>query len=218
MDFFDRLLDNELVWFPEIGFGYYPVKDAPYDRQYFDRYRKQDWTAVGDALNDTRVAMVKRHASHLIDPILCDVGIGGGRFVVEAGKALKRIRVRGFDVNPCAVQWLSEHGLLRDPNSDRTEIATFWDSLEHIHDPSVLLRNVSELVFVSIPIFRDAEHIKGSKHFRKDEHCLYFTRGGFIRFMTEHGFALLEVNTMEQAAGREDIESFAFVRVRDERV
>lgn len=215
MEFLNKLSRNELQWFPEVGFGYFPVTATPYDERYFDNYRRWDWTAIGDALNEARVSLVSRHTTTMHDALLCDVGIGGGRFVADAGKKLRNLRVRGFDVNPSAVSWLSSHGLLKDPNADMVDVATFWDSLEHILDPAPLLKNVRKLAIVSLPIFTDAAHVLRSKHFKKEEHCLYFTRGGLIRFMDEQGFSLLEVNTMEQEAGREDIESFAFERVRD---
>lgn len=208
----EDLAMRELVWVPEHGIGHYPVEAQPYNDAYWDRYRKWDWTVVGDQLNAARVGMVTRHtkAAH---EIVCDVGIGGGRFVTEIAKALPSATVRGFDVNPAAVTWLSDTGFFIDPYAGPVASATFWDSLEHIHEPGPLLANVRKFAFVSIPIFKDAEHIKASKHFRKDEHVWYFTRAGFIWFMRQHGFSLLEVNTMEQECEREDIESFAFERV-----
>lgn len=215
MKLFQQLAERNLVWLPEIGIGYYPVTDTPYDASYFDQYRKWDWTAIGDQLNAARVDLVRRHTGGLHGALICDVGIGGGRFVAEAAKAFPGDRVRGFDVNPVAVEWLKANDYFKDPNSEAVDVATFWDSLEHILDPEPLLKNVRKFAIVSIPVFTDAEHIKRSKHFKKSEHCLYVTRGGFIRLMDEYGFALREVNTMEQQAGREDIESFVFERVRD---
>jgi hypothetical protein len=40
---------------------------------------------------------------------------------------------------------------------DRTpvDVACFWDSLEHIHNPTPLLQNVRRWVFTSLPIFRN---------------------------------------------------------------
>ena len=137
---------------------------------------------------------------------MVDIGIGGGRFVTEHPNA------KGFDINPEAVAWLQWTGNWVDPYSSIVEAATFWDSLEHIHDPRPLLRNVRRYCFVSLPIFKDCNHILRSKHYRQDEHCWYFTRRGIVLFMKAFGFEQIKVCTMEQACGREDIETFVFGR------
>lgn len=191
-----------LLWMPQIGIGWYPVTAQPYDEAYFEKYLGYDQTPVGDALTKCRLDLVDRY--HLGSVV--DVGIGGGRFVSEHHDAW------GFDVNPVAVAWLKSHGKYLDPRRSKVQAACFWDSLEHIHDPRSILDNVLRYVFVSLPIFKGCDHILSSKHFRTDEHCWYFTRNGFRRFMGRFGFEMIEESTMEQDAGREDILSFAFVR------
>jgi hypothetical protein len=81
-----------------------------------------------------------------------------------------------------------------------------------------LLANVREWVFVSLPIFRDAEHALRSKHFKPDEHCWYFTRNGLVFAMQTCGFALVSESNVETDLGREDIGTFAFRRVSDDRL
>ena len=49
--------------------------------------------------------------------------------------------------------------LLVDPYVVPFEAMTLWDVLEHIPDFQALLANVREWLFVSLPIFRDAEHV-----------------------------------------------------------
>jgi len=201
---FESLSESHLQWLPELGIGWYPVTEAPYDAAYWARYRRQDATETGAALTRARCALVSRHLMGRPGTVV-DIGIGGGRFVEASG-------ARGFDINPAAIDWLQTNDRWFDPYSAPFHAATFWDSLEHIHDPAPLLANVRGVAFVSLPIFSGPEHIVRSKHFRKDEHCWYFTRAGFIDFMDRHGFRMLEVNVMEQHCGREDIESYAFAR------
>lgn len=191
-----------LQWLPELGIGWYPVDDQPYDAAYWERYRKMDQSSSGELLTQMRSDWVAQHAS---TSDLCDIGIGGGRFTEEVSQA-------GFDVNPSAIDWLKTNGFWRNPYVERFSSLTFWDSLEHIADPRPLLEQIRTWAFVSIPIFKDSEHILRSKHFRKDEHCWYFTRAGFQSFMKMHGFECRGVSIMEQNAGREDIETFAFRR------
>lgn len=139
------------------------------------------------------------------DGRVIDIGIGGGRFVSDRP-------CFGYDINPLAVDWLKHLGLYRDPYVHSFDAATFWDSLEHIHDPSPLLKNVRRWAFVSTPIYRDAEDVLQSKHYKPAEHCWYMTSKGINRFMGMFEFELVEANTMEQAAGRQQIETFVFRR------
>lgn len=192
------------MWFPEIGVGWYPVIAQPYDLRYWERYLALDRTPCGEALTRMRREFVAKHW----DGALVDVGIGGGKFVTD------RPQTFGYDVNPHAVAWLRSLGQYEDPTRERIAAASFWDSLEHIHDPSAILNNIERFAFVSIPILKDCEDVLASKHFRRDEHCWYFTAAGLGRFMGQFGFACIDQNQMEQAAGREQIETFAFQRVR----
>lgn len=197
------LAADRLQWFPQVGIGYFPVQAAPYDAAYWERYRKMDRTPAGDALTAARLRLV----SEYFNGDVVDVGIGGGRFVED------RPRTRGFDVNPEAVAWLKGTARWADPYEGPVDAVTFWDSLEHIHDPTPLLANVQFYAFVSCPIFKDPGHALRSKHFRPDEHCWYFTAAGLQWLMLRHGFTMLEYNTMEQDAGREDIGTFVFGRI-----
>ncbi|VVE82614.1 methyltransferase domain-containing protein [Pandoraea sputorum] len=199
---FDSLRRNELQWLPERGIGWYPVVDSPYDSTYWERYRRMDDTDVGRRLTQARIHWVMTFYAGAI----CDIGIGGGRFVSESG-------ARGFDVNPDACSWLRARGSWQSPYEESVNAATFWDSLEHIHDPSPLLSNVRQWAFISLPVFEGPDHVLRSKHFRKDEHCWYFTEVGLIQFMLEHGFEMMGSSVMEQLAGREDIRSYAFRRI-----
>ena len=76
--------------------GFHPRPPMDYTGPYFEKYQALDATPMGEALTRARMEMVKRH----IDPAsVLDVGIGGGRFVEEAG-------CFGYDVNELANVWL----------------------------------------------------------------------------------------------------------------
>jgi len=138
---------------------------------------------------------------------LLDVGIGSGAFI----DARKR-RTTGYDVNPCGIGWLRDRNLLVDPYSAPFNAASMWDVLEHMPDYPALLANVREWLFLSLPIFTDAEHVLRSKHFKPDEHCWYFTRDGLVWAMKCEGFSLVSESMIETELGREDIGTFAFRR------
>ena len=203
-----------LTWWLQHGIGYYPVEagHAPYDQDYFDSFDRNAQTELGRALMQARVNFVERHYRGT----LIDVGIGSGAFV-----ELRNQRGRstyGYDVNPAGLAWLEQRMLLVDPHLVSFDAVTLWDVLEHIPDFQSLLANVREWVFLSLPIFRDAEHALHSKHFKPDEHCWYFTRDGLVFAMQTCGFALVSESNVETELGREDIGTFAFKRCSDDRL
>ena len=201
-------MHGRLTWWPQLGIGYYPVKDglAPYDQDYFDCYDRNAHTELGRALMQARFNFVEQHYRGT----LIDVGIGSGAFV-ELRNGRRRTTY-GYDVNPAGIAWLEQRMLLVDPHLVSFDAMTLWDVLEHIGDFQSLLANVREWLFLSLPIFADAEHALRSKHFKPDEHCWYFTRDGLIFAMQMCGFILVSENTVETDLGREDIGTFAFKR------
>lgn len=197
-----QIMENELVWAPEKGVGYYPVKGNPYDEQYFSKYSGYEHTETGEKITKFRVDLVNQYCRGKV----LDIGIGCGAFIKARGNAV------GYDINPAATGWLRNNGLFFDPynNEIDSEGVTFFDSLEHIRYPGILLQKIKGFVFISMPIFREGSHVIASRHFRKDEHYYYFTQDGLINFMRYYGFKCLEVNAGEIDCGREDIYSFVF--------
>jgi hypothetical protein len=205
----EEIAHGRLRWWPQIGVGFYPVETGirPYDRAYFDRLAQMAETDIGRALMRSRCALVDRH----FDGMLVDVGSGCGAFIRERMKW--RRPTAGWDVCTAALEWLEQRGLILDPWLKPIDAVSLWDVLEHIPDCRSLLDNVRQWVFLSLPIFRDAEHALSSKHYRTDEHYWYFTRDGLVTVMRMCGFDLVEENDEETRIGREDIGSFAFRRV-----
>jgi hypothetical protein len=199
----NALQDSQLAWFPEQGIGFYPVKEQPYDFSYFEKYKELSKTPIGKALNKARIDLVNKYT----DGEVLDIGIGSGDFVKN------RPNTKGYDINPHAVKWLTENKLFKNPIKP-TNSLTFWDSLEHIHEPKKLLESAKEYVFVSCPIYKDLKHLLGSKHYKPSEHCWYWTLDGVKTFMKSYGFELLEYNWQETDIGREDIGSFVFKRIQ----
>lgn len=196
-----------LVWMPELGVGYYPVddSDSPYDAAYFAKYVQYENTPIGRAINAFRVDLVSKHIG---SDQLVDIGIGSGAFIKARGR-----NTVGYDINPESLRWLAEQGMLWDNPENGVVNASFWDSLEHLPNPGEMVRH-RQVVFVSLPIFEDFNHVLRSKHFRKTEHRWYWTRAGLINWFSGMGFACVERNTEETRIGREDIETFVFAKVR----
>ena len=108
--------------------------------------------------------------------------------------------------------------LLVDPHVVSFDAASLWDVLEHIPDFQSLLANVREWVFLSLPIFRDAEHALRFQAFQAGGALLVFhprrtgVRDADLRIRTG------AESTMETDLGREDIGTFAFRGKRDDRL
>lgn len=173
-----------------------------YDAAYFAKCASYD-RAIAQRVNAARCALVARHYQGRV----LDVGAGAGQFVAA------RPDTFGFDVNPATVAQLERVGLYAD-NFEAFNAFTFWDVLEHVPAPQDYFDRigVGAYVFVSIPIVRSLYGLRASKHYRPGEHLYYFTWGGFLCWARTYGFRLLECNADEVAAGREGIQSFAFVR------
>ena len=137
-----------------------------------------------------------------------DVGIGSGEFIKN------RPNTYGQDINPVAIEWLKRNDLWARYLGD-FEALTFWDVIEHVPTPADYFDKVSDgaYLFTSLPIFEDLSQIRVSKHYRPGEHLYYFTEPGFVCWMALHGFKLLERQTFEMDAGRENIFSFSFEKV-----
>ena len=157
-----------------------------------------------------RVEFVEQHYQ---GPLI-DVGIGSGAFV-ELRRRARRQPTYGYDVNPSGIGWLMDRNLFADPYAAPFDAVSLWDVLEHMPEYPALLANVREWLFLSLPIFRDAEHVLRSKHFRPMEHCWYFTPTGLVTAMHWCGFALVSESMIETELGREDIGTFAFRRSGD---
>lgn len=194
-------LTDCLLWSDELGRGFHPRQPMDYSGPYFEKYQQLDATDMGAALTRARVEFVRRHT----ELQTVDIGIGGGRFVLESGGW-------GYDVNAEAVAWLRDQGLLFDIYASHAEVITCWDSLEHIPSPEQLIKQAGEWVFVSMPIYRDQAHCLASKHFKPGEHLHYFTHDGLLLWFERQGFSCVEYNGIESQLGRDGITSYAFRR------
>jgi len=207
-EYVEKLLKEGLVWFPEKGMGWYPVKNTHYDDDYFNTYVRMEYTEIGKCLNKFRVELVNKYTKGLV----LDVGCGCGTFLKRRGQCI------GFDVCQKAVYYLMRNDLYFNPYNggvvwNKIKGVTFFDSLEHLEWPELILNNIGrQFIFITMPIFKDFNHLLRSKHLKRDEHFLYFTEAGLIKYMANYGFGLLERRDDETRCGREDIMAFVFRR------
>lgn len=211
-----KQLPDGFFWDHVNGIGHSSVEPMNYEDSYFQNYVERDKTPMGKALTKARVEFVEETLGKLNSYLVTDIGIGGGGFVKASGGY-------GYDVSESAKKWLIENNRWRNPGDYElrgdhkydTSAMSFWDSLEHIEHPELMLSLISRYAFISMPIYKDKQHCLNSKHYKPGEHIWYFTRNGLINFMRYNGFKLGNHSLIESHLGREDIESFAFERVSD---
>lgn len=198
-------MEDELMWWQDFGYGYYPVKnDGVYDDGYFDKYIGYEDTKMGEELNQKRANLAKKYqyAGRILD-----VGIGSGQFV-------RAVDGWGYDVCQKAVDCLKAQSRWKNPWKEDlwgVDVVTFFDSFEHEDDIEGLFQKVyGRTIVMSIPIFKDRVHVLQSKHFRPDEHFHYFTREGLIRWFDHRNYKLVEESNFETALGRDGIGTFVF--------
>lgn len=201
-----------LLWDFDAGVGYFPVElNGQYNREYWEKYVGYRSTPMGERLMRERALLVGRYIPS--DTVLVDIGIGAGHFIDVRNSECKGFpKTFGYDVNLEAIRWLVDRRLWWDPYFMDPPNASCWDSLEHMTRPSNFVNRVRGYLFISIPIFRDLDHVLASKHFRRNEHFWYFTEDGLVQWMENKNFELLEANDIETKIGREDIGTFVFRR------
>lgn len=199
-----------LFWNEEEELGYYPVKGLPYDDSYFRDSVRNSKSPIAERLNKFRTKLVNSYVKR--KRLVLDFGVGCGQFLHWRGNCL------GYDICDKAVDWLAKEGLFFNPYTEDLdergiEGVTFFDSLEHLHNPAEILDRITgQHVFISLPIFRDKDHVLKSKHLKTREHFWYFTQRSLRALMTNCGFNFLDCLDDETRIGREDIWTFVFRR------
>lgn len=204
---FDSIADGDLTICPARGVAYQRgmAVSANYGDAYFARYQSYEGTEIARQINAGRVALVDEHVG-AGSPVV-DIGVGSGEFIRA------RPGTMGQDINPAAIDWLRRKNLWVEKMSEFSAF-TFWDVLEHVPEPDRYFRKIPDRahLFCCLPIFAELGRIRESRHYKPGEHLYYWTERGFVDWMAEYRFGLLERRDFEIAAGRDSIVSFAFRR------
>lgn len=159
-----------------------------YDQAYYDRYVHYKDEEVGRSLIKIRTELVYKHVSK---GNLLDFGCATGDFHVSLNSGIKG---HGYDINP--------HFGFRGINNLDVRILTMWDVIEHINDPTPLMRHVNpDYIFISTPSTDDYKDpdFGNWRHYRPHEHVHYFNEKSLRWFLTKHGYEIAEVNYNESA-------------------
>lgn len=198
--------DGDLRLCVDHGIAYQPDQSTlvDYGAEYFSKYVSYEGSEVSNRINGGRVGLVNKYT---LGPVV-DIGIGSGEFIKH------RHLTWGYDVNPVARRWLQENRLWAD-ELHSFDGYTMFDVIEHVPTPLDYFQHVKPggFLFTSIPVYEDITRVRESKHYRPNEHLYHWTHEGFVWWMGQHGFALLEIQDFETKAGRDSILSYAFWKV-----
>lgn len=187
------------------------LKTVEYDEGYLAKCKAYEGSDIARAVVSGRLGFLSRHVG--AGASVLDVGVGSGEFLhaaISHGYAAK-----GYDVISSVAERLWFAGIY-GCSSEGFDAVTMWDSIEHMEDAEPWLVKIKNgaVLFVSLPIFTDLKRIRESKHYRPGEHLYYWTAQGFIEWVEQFGFRLIERSNHESESGRESIGAFAFRRVR----
>lgn len=200
---------GSLNWCYEHDIVYQRDVSSPinYGIEYFQHYVNLSHTEMGKKLNEARISLVKKYCDSVLD-----IGVGSGIFINEFGE-----KAYGYDINPYAIDWLKNKDVYKNPyeNNEKFKAYTFWDSLEHMSNPDLILNLIpcGSYVFVSMPVFDNVLKVKSSKHYKPNEHFYYFTIKSFVKYVCSLNFHFVEFNDLESRIGRESIGTFVFAAI-----
>jgi hypothetical protein len=211
IDKYNRIeLDHDLYYCPEnnVVFQKDLSLSVEYGQAYFEKYMNFRGSKIANQINEARIDLVSKFNCSC----LLDVGIGSGEFITKTP-----IKTYGYDVNKFGQEWLKKRKIFIDPYINippEVNGITCWDVIEHMQYPTNFLDLISPncYLFIAIPIINNLHFVRKSRHFRPNEHYYYFTKQGLISYLCDVGFNFLTHNELEIQAGREQIESFVFIK------
>lgn len=141
---------------------------------------------------------------------ILDVGTAGGSFLAMARK--RGWQVYGVELNRWLCSWAGKHyGLHVQPGTIDSldypdsffDVITLWDVLEHVPNPSEVLRKCHRLlkpggfVYVNYPDYGSyaARIMKSKWVFLLSVHLFYFTRETIAKMLEKTGFQALSYRT-----------------------
>ena len=126
---------------------------------------------------------------------ILDVGYGNGSFISTCSSVVPNCY--GNDVSDYPIPDGIEY--VDDITSRHFDVITFFDSLEHFDDISIIGELDCDYIMISLPWchYRSDEWFQNWKHRRVDEHLHYFDEVSLVKYFNNFGFQLVEYSNLE---------------------
>lgn len=179
--------DTKLFYCPNCGItrAIDPTTTIAYDQEYVaQRYDRYETTKRMSHLRAAHLEQIlhlhevlSREPPYVLKGRLLDVGYGNGSFIRVCNEL--HWDAFGLDVNPTEYEGVRPITLQEAITGPRWRVVTFFDSLEHFEDLSVIRKIVqnTDWIMVSAPLPPKAfpKWVEGWKHYRPGEHHSYFS-------------------------------------------
>ena len=171
--------------------------NIPEHIKYDENYVKDRYVRYGEIINYMsylRYGYLIGTIGKVPDSIL-DFGYGNGSFLEVCSKTIKNCF--GHDISGYDLPEKCEN--VEDIFSQKFEVISFFDSLEHVDDIYFLDKLNCDYILISVPEchnFSD-EWFFNWKHRRENEHLYHFSKESLTKFMNSQGYELLNMSNIE---------------------
>lgn len=173
-----------------------PEITTQYDDQYIQNYSK-NYRVPG--MSCLRLGYLLSHIRTPIKSII-DIGCGNGSFLAHC--SLAGIKSYGYDAVPFNIQGVKSLKTLEEAFETRVDVVTFFDSLEHFKDISIVLKFNTKYIVITAPdCHYDALNPKFMtwKHRKPGEHLHHFNVQALNYYMIYHGWYFLYSQNIEDS-------------------
>ena len=190
--------------------------------KYEEIYKAKEYQEITKKLTETshlyrrkrfgveRMNFIERYHPKQLDKTLCDVGCSTG-FLLEEAQS-RGWDALGLELNPSTAKFARKRGLkiqeisLQEiEGSEKFSAITLFDVLEHLIDPSLVLKKVKKLLkpngnlFIYVPNWNSASRqflgVENSHFIWPTHHLTYYTPGTLNNFLTKNGFSVFHWET-----------------------
>jgi len=164
-----------------------------YDKTYvIDRY--DSYGELSNYMGYLRLGYIVGALGRIPESIL-DVGYGNGAFLKVCTNIISECYgndVSGYNLPPSC-------SFISEITSKHFDVITFFDSLEHFEDISIVGELKCNYLVISVPWchYYNDSWFENWKHRRPNEHLFHFNENSLVKFMSEHKFDLLSFSHIE---------------------
>jgi hypothetical protein len=160
-----------------------------------------DYSNNYNKLGEIGTRMAYLRLGHLIGTLgfvpesIMDIGYGNGDFLNACKNIIPKCYASDVSVYPAP----EGCEFIKDPNSIKVDVATFYDVLEHYNNIYDIKDLQAKYVVVSLPHchnFSD-EWFENWKHRKPNEHLWHFNAPALINFMSEVGYEVINITNLE---------------------